>query len=296
MKPNEVGVCSWSLAMSDTAQMLEAVKGELGLNVVQLGCMDDQVVADGGVDRLVETIKASGIEVSATCVAFAGEDYATIQKIAETGGLMPDDDIEDRFKKIAAVSQLTEKLGIDKLMFHMGFVPHDAGPVRQKMIDRARRTADMLGEKGQTLLMETGQEKADSLAAYIAEVDRTNVKVNFDPANMVLYGAGEPVEAMEILKAHIAHVHMKDATWSDDPGTAWGQEVPLGKGQGDIPGVVNKLKEIGYGGPLVIEREAGEARMADIQSGAVLLRQLTGQQKVETGAVPKVRPSQDRAD
>ena len=139
MTPFEVGVCSWSLAISDTAQMLEAVKGELGLNVVQLGCMDDQVVADGGIDGLVETTKAFGVEVSATCVAFAGEDSATIQKIAETGGLMPDDDIEDRFRKIGAVSQLTEKLGVDQLMFHMGFVPHEAGPVRQKMIDRARR-------------------------------------------------------------------------------------------------------------------------------------------------------------
>jgi sugar phosphate isomerase/epimerase len=277
MKPNEIGVCSWSLAMSDTAQMLEAVKSELGLNVVQFGCMDDQVVADGGVDQLVDVIQASGVQVSATCVAFAGEDYASIQKIAETGGLMPDGDIENRFKKIAAVSQLTEKLGLDKLMFHMGFVPHEAGAVRQKMIDRARRTADMLGEKNQILLMETGQEKATSLAEYIAAVDRANVKVNFDPANMVLYGAGEPVEAMEILKDHIAHVHMKDATWSDDPGNAWGAEVPLGQGQADIPAVVNKLKQIGYTGPLVIEREAGDARIADIQSGAELLRQLTGQ-------------------
>ena len=91
---------------------------------------------------------------------------------------------------------------------------------------------------------------------------------------MVLYGAGEPVEAVDLLRDRIAHCHMKDATWSSQPGKTWGQEVPLGDGDADIPRVVSRLRAVGYRGPLVIEREAGNNRLGDIRYGAELLESL----------------------
>ena len=90
------------------------------------------------------------------------------------------------------------------------------------------------------------------------------MKVNFDPANMILYGAGDPIEAIGILGRHIGHVHLKDAEMSDNPGTNWGNEVPFGAGQVPPKEFLRALEDADYAGPLIIEREAGSTRMQDI--------------------------------
>jgi len=92
---------------------------------------------------------------------------------------------------------------------------------------------------------------------FLDDVDRDNIFVNFDPANMILYGAGEPIPALEQLGARVHSLHCKDATWSDKPGETWGAEVPLGEGDVDFAAFLNTLNKIGYTGPLTIEREIG---------------------------------------
>jgi sugar phosphate isomerase/epimerase len=103
--------------------------------------------------------------------------------------------------------------------------------------------------------LETGQETAEELIEFIDAVDRGNLFVNFDPANMILYGTGEPLQAMRQLSQRIRSVHCKDAKWSTAPGKEWGQEVPLGDGDVNFPAFLRTLLEIGYAGPLTIERE-----------------------------------------
>ncbi|HQE29452.1 MAG TPA: sugar phosphate isomerase/epimerase family protein, partial [Phycisphaerae bacterium] len=151
-----------------------------------------------------------------------------------------------------------------------------AAPKYAVMVDRARRIADALGERGVKLVMETGQESPENLIAFMDAVGRPNVAVNFDPANMILYGVGEPVEAVSLLRDRIAHVHMKDATWSAKPREQWGEEVVLGTGEADIPRIVSKLRAQGYTGTLAIEREAGNQRVADIAEAIKLLKSLLG--------------------
>jgi len=275
MKPLEIGVCSWSLAIKDLGKTLETIRQELGLRVVQVGFFGEAIPTQAEHDRIAELVKASGLEASATCIGFVGEDYSTIQRIAATGGFVPDDLFDLRYRQTLSVADLTRRMGLTRLALHVGFVPHDrSSPAYRTMVDRLRRVTDGLGERGITLLMETGQEPADALVRFIDDVGRPNVRVNFDCANMVLYGAGDPVEAVEILGDRIAHVHMKDATWSSTPGKTWGQEVPLGDGDADIPRVVSKLRAIGYRGPLVIEREGGTNRLGDIRDAAELLQSL----------------------
>ena len=213
MKPFQIGVCTWSLQIDDPAKMLKTVKNDLGLGLIQLGLIHDGWMEDDGAS-LVEAVRSSGIEVSATCAGFAGEDYSTIQQIAKTGGLFPDDEYPQRLEKIRKALAVTEQLGVGTLTMHMGFVPHEKGAAYDKMVDRAREVASLAGEKGLVLTMETGQEKAANLADYIAAVGCDNVKVNFDPANMVLYGAGEPAEAVANLRDHTVQAPTKDANWS----------------------------------------------------------------------------------
>ena len=272
MQPLQIGVCTWSLRIPDLADALTTIKNKLGISVIHLGFWDDSFKDK---DRIIELIHKNSLEVSATCLGFEGENYSTIQKIAETGGFKPDADWNARFAKTKAFADFTVALGVKLLSTHIGFVPHDTADRQHAvMVDRLKKVCDALGERGLTLVMETGQESADSLLEFIRAVGRDNIGVNFDPANMVLYGVGDPVEAISVLKGKIIHCHMKDAVESDQPRQTWGEEVVLGTGDADIPRVVSKLRAIGYQGPLIIEREAGDQRVADITEGINFLESM----------------------
>jgi L-ribulose-5-phosphate 3-epimerase len=275
MKPFDIGVCSWSLKQPDLATTCKVARDDLGLKLIQIGFFDTSVLDESRDDGIVKVVRDSGMEVGATCIGYAGEDYSSIAQIARTGGYLPDASWNERFRLTLRVRDITAKLGTTMLATHIGFVPHDAAsPAYATMVDRLKQVTDALGEKDITLVMETGQEPPDALVGFIKAVGRPNIRVNFDPANMILYGIGKPSEAVDVLKDYIAHVHAKDATWSSAPGKEWGAEVVLGTGQADIPQIVGKLKAYGFNGPLVIEREAGETRIADVKAAITLLRSL----------------------
>src|SRR5205814_6836534 len=113
------------------------------------------------------------------------------------------------------------------------------------MLERVGEIAASLEPLGVALGMETGQETAPELLQFLNDLRSRNVFVNFDPANMVLYGAGDPIEAIRILGRHIRHVHVKDATASEQPGTVWGAEVPFGTGEVDVSDFVAALHAVG---------------------------------------------------
>lgn len=273
MKPLEIGVCSWSLGQADVRSALRVTSEQLGLELIQLGLFDDAVMDPACDQAVVEAVTGSDLEVSATCVGFAGEDYSSIEAIARTGGYRLDGEFERRLAKTIRTRDLTAALGVSMMTTHIGFVPPGRNSAEYcGMVDRLKRVTDALAEKDVTLTMETGQEAAGHLLDFINDVGRDNIRVNFDPANMVLYGAGDPLEAVGILADKIAHVHCKDARYSDQPGKMWGQEVRLGDGQAEVAGVINKLRAFGYSGALVIEREGGQDRIGDIRHAVGFLR------------------------
>jgi sugar phosphate isomerase/epimerase len=269
MHSSQIGVCSWSLALPNLKHTLDVIRDTLKLRCVHLGFMgsEDQAPSDA-----VQIVQSSGLHVAATAVGFAGEDYSSIQRIAETGGYVVDSEWDRRRDKTLAVARFSRAVGVPYLSVHVGFLPQDQhSRFYERLVGRVRMLCDKLEEWELTLLMETGQERAEQLLAFVDAVDRNNIKVNFDPANMILYGVGDPGEAATQLKDHIAHVHMKDGAWSDNPGTVWGRDVVLGTGDVGIPQLVSKLKAQGYTGPLSIEREAGEQRVADVRAAITLL-------------------------
>jgi len=123
-----------------------------------------------------------------------------------------------------------------------------------------------------SVLAETGQEDASELLQFLNDTNCRNVGVNFDPANMILYGAGDPIDAIEILDRHIQHVHVKDAVPSAKPRVDWGKEVPFGAGEVGPEVFLDALDEIGYEGSLCIEREVGDDRIGAIKAGIQALR------------------------
>jgi sugar phosphate isomerase/epimerase len=261
------------LQPKDTADLVAAVKN-LGLSHVQLQLLPLITADDKRKHQELGHWRNSGLKLTGTMMNFPGEDYATIARIRETGGWVPDADWPVRKRLTEQGAKLTAELGASSLLAHVGFVPHKGGPGYQKIVDRIREIADILGKQGVTLIMETGQEPVAELLGFLHDLKATNVAINFDPANMILYGAGDPIEAIKTLGKNIRHVHVKDATASVKPGVDWGEEVPFGTGQVGPQRFLDALESVGYRGPLAIEREAGNQRGADIKTAADVLQGL----------------------
>ncbi|MEO1524245.1 MAG: sugar phosphate isomerase/epimerase family protein [Planctomycetota bacterium] len=232
---------------------------ELGLPTIQLHAPH----ADKRDAATAAELKSQLDSINVTCTAvfggFEGESYADIPTVVRTIGLVPEETRASRLAEMKAISDFTKALGCDTVALHLGFIPEDRGdPQFAEIVGVTRELCDHCAKHDQYLHLETGQETADGLLAFIDAVGCDNLKINFDPANMILYGTGEPIEALRQLAPHVRSIHCKDATWSDKPGETWGAEVPLGDGQVDMRKYLQTLKEIGYEGPLTIEREIPE--------------------------------------
>jgi sugar phosphate isomerase/epimerase len=186
----------------------------------------------------------------------------------------------ERIARTKAVADVAKELGIESVACHIGFVPEDpTEPLYTEIRDVARDICDHCAKNGQNFTLETGQEPAHVLMKFIEDVARPNLKINFDPANMILYGTGDPIEALGVLAPYVVSVHCKDGDWPPrDQPAALGVERSLGDGSVGIDNFVHKLKEIGYRGVLTIEREEPDVarRDGDIRTAVTLLKSLTG--------------------
>mgnify|MGYP003312197079 CR=1 FL=1 len=135
----------------------------------------------------------------------------------------------------------------------------------KKFIERVEWMRDEAKKYGVKIIFESGQETAEELARFMKKVP--GVGINFDPANMILYGKGNPIEAIDILLPWIVQVHVKDACLTKKPGT-WGTEVPWGEGEVGGKKFLEELARLGYKGNYVIEREGGDDRPGDIALAA----------------------------
>lgn len=256
---------------------LEVVQ-ELGIPTIQLHAPHQTTRTPDNAERFLAKLEELGIELTAVFGGFEGESYADIPTVSRTVGLVPADTREARLQEMKEISDFTRLLGCDVIALHVGFVPHDTtAPDYQQVLDVTRELCDYAAQNDQALHLETGQETAEGLLQFIRDVQRDNLFINFDPANMILYGTGQPLEALKMVGEYVRSVHCKDGTWSDKPGETWGQEVPLGEGDVDMEGYLKTLKEIGYSGPLTIEREIPqepERQKAEISHAAQLLVKL----------------------
>lgn len=262
-----------------------------GLGVGQVGVVGRDIDSPAKRRALMKQLQGSGIEWVTLFAAFDGESYADIAAVRNTVGLVPLDVRAARFEIARKISDFGCEVGIKRFAFHVGCVPENPDdPDYMPIVRMLRRLADHCRFNGQQLCFETGQESADSLLRLIADTKETNVKVNFDPANMVLYGSGDPIEALGKLAPHVATVHCKDGKSPAAPGKL-GVEVPLGQGEVGFERFIAKLREIGYEGPLCIEREiVGDQQIADVRQGIELLRRIVAAPVVVPPAPAPVVP------
>jgi sugar phosphate isomerase/epimerase len=266
-----LAVCSWSLQPASAQDLAEKMR-LTGIQRVQLA-LDPLRESPSGWSGLSARLETANLTVASAMFGCVGEDYSTLETIRATGGLAPDATWPQNRQNAEASARLATELGVKLVTFHAGFLPHDRGnPERNKICDRLRTVAGIFADRGITLGMETGQETAAALRDVLLELELPNVGVNFDPANMVLYDKGDPVAALRTLEPWIRQVHIKDAIRTKTPGT-WGQEVAAGQGEVNWKAFFQTLREIGFAGNLVIEREAGDSRIADIQTARKMVEQ-----------------------
>ena len=273
LPPLSLGVCSWSLQVRSIAE-LRRLLDRLGINVVQIACGDPHHASWDEGDALPETARISGIIMTGAMLGFPGEDYTTPQTIKVTGGFGNPAWRPERLQRLEWALERTLALGLSDLTLHAGFLPEPDDPERSALLDTLTKAADLAQKSGITLAFETGQETAELLRTTLDELQSPNIKINFDPANMLLYDMGDPIRAVELLGPSIRSVHVKDARRPRTKGR-WGEEVPLGDGEVDIRRFIKALKSVGYQGPLVVEREVGDqaGRLRDVARGLDFLRE-----------------------
>lgn len=257
-----LAVCSWSLQPASPEDLVKKLQAT-GVRRVQLA-LDPLRESPGVWGKTAALFRDHNITIVSGMFGCVGEDYSTLESIRLTGGIAPDTTWEKNWDNIRATAALAHELGLKLVTFHAGFLPHDEkDPGFAKMLWRLSEAADAFKAAKIALGLETGQETAPDLLKLLTKLKRPNVGVNFDPANMILYDKGDPIAALRVLGSWIRQVHIKDALRTKATGT-WGQEVAAGNGEVNWPAFFATLKELGYAGDLVIEREAGEQRVADI--------------------------------
>ncbi len=205
-----------------------------------------------------------------------GEDYSTLESIRETGGVRPDATWESNRAAAAENAAIAQRMGLSLVTMHAGCVPERLDdPLRRRMIARLREVAEIFGSHGVRVAFETGQDSAATMLGVLTELHDLGVGVNFDPANVLLYGSGDPIESMRALSGWIVQTHLKEARRSREVG-AWGEEVRAGRGEVDWDAYFGVLASLESRVDVVIEREAGESRVEDVRAGAALARRYMG--------------------
>lgn len=256
------------------------VARELGIPTVQIHAPHQETRTPENAKAFLQKCKDFGVTITCVFGGFEGESYADIATTARTVGLVPQETRASRVAEMTEISDFAKLLGCDTVALHIGFVPRDRNSADYKsLIAATRDLLDHVNGNGQQLNLETGQESAEHLLEFIHDVDRDNLFINFDPANMILYGSGEPIEALKKVGHLVRSIHCKDAKWApvEQRGTGWGTEVPLGTGDVGMERYLRTLLELGYTGPLTIEREIPHDRVqqkADIGQAVQLLTDL----------------------
>jgi L-ribulose-5-phosphate 3-epimerase len=250
-------------------------------NVQRLGLTTAQVFVDqfesGLSDQLRQALDKHGIEPTALVVGGPGEEVWDFYHGPLTIGLVPRETRAARIARIKQASDLAKQCGIAAVQTHCGFIPENPNdPLYKETVEAIREVTSYCRNNGQNFRYETGQETPITLVRTMLDVGTDNQGVNFDLANLILYGKANPTDAIEIFAPYIQGIHAKDGLWPTNPKDL-GSEVPIGKGKVDFPRIIARLKELNYRGAVTIEREiSGPQQVADVLEAKKYLETLIG--------------------
>jgi L-ribulose-5-phosphate 3-epimerase len=230
-----------------------------------------------------DAAKRHGVEITALMSLGSGRMVWNLREGPRTIGIIPPTTRKSRIEALKRASTLAKACGVQAVHTHCGFIPEDPNdPLYSGAVSAIREVVSFCRENGQTFLCETGQETPITLLRAIDDVGLDNMAVNMDLANLILYGKGEPLGALDVLGKHVRGVHAKDGNYPTDP-YGLGEETPIGKGQVRFPEVIAKLRQLSYTGPITIEREiSGPGQEEDIRDSSRFLTELIHRQYVSS--------------
>lgn len=271
----EIGVMFW--AGRDPVETLREVKA-LGVRCGQLGIPGDMAL-ESAAEPWARALKDEDFTLVTVFCSYTGESYEDVPTVEKTVGFIPPATRDEREERTKQISHFASAIGVKGIACHVGFIPEDPENSEYKAVrGLVRRIADHAALHGQTFALETGQEPADILLKFLRDVGKTNVGINFDPANLIMYGTGDPIQALGVLGNDLLSVHVKDGEWPPKGvADALGTEKKLGQGAVGMEQFLAKLKQIGFKGVINIEREGAatpEERLQDIREGVELLKKI----------------------
>ncbi len=225
--------------------------------------------------QLLEKVARRDLTVTAFWAGYSGPRVWNFTEGPRTIGLVPPEHRAQRTKELCAAAGFAASLNLPAIVTHAGFLPEDPNLADfTHTVDALREVAEACEQGGIEFWFETGQETPVTLRRTIEAIGTDNLGVNLDPANLILYGKANPVDALDVFGRYVRGVHAKDGRYPTDPNHL-GTETPIGEGKVDFPALIGRLKELGYRGSLTIEREiSGPEQEADIRSSIEMLRRL----------------------
>ena len=226
---------------------------------------------------LRQALDENKIEATSFVVGGPGREVWDFYDGPLTIGLVPRETRAARIAHLKKASDFAKQCGIPALQTHCGFIPENPNdPFYKETVTAMREVGEYCKRNGQTFRYETGQETPITLVRAIRDVGLENQGVNFDLANLILYGKANPVDAIETLAPYVQGIHAKDGLFPTNP-RQLGEEVPIGRGKVDFPLIIARLKQVQYGGAVTIEREiSGPKQIADVRAAKEYLGALIG--------------------
>ena len=248
---------------------------DFGITSCQITCWNHKILNEDLAARINAACEKYGITISTVWVGWSGPTAWNFTEGPVTLGLVPPEYRFKRMEELMHGSDFAKMLGVNQIATHFGFLPENpTDPNFTPVVAAIKVLARHCKANGQYLLFETGQETPVTLLRTIEAVGTGNLGINLDPANLIMYGKANPVDAITVFGKYVRDVHAKDGNYPTD-GNNLGPEMPLGKGSVNFPAFVSKLREVGYDGPLTIEREIeGEEQAKDIVAAKALLESL----------------------
>jgi sugar phosphate isomerase/epimerase len=247
----------------------------LGFPTCQLSCWHPEHFSAENAQRLVAAAAAMGIEITTIWTGLPGRMVWDFLEGPVTIGIVPPETRAARVAVLKQGSDFAKQVGVPSITTHAGFIPETpTDPLYEPVIAALSEVAHYCLQNQQEFWFETGQETPVVLLRIIETIATGNLGINLDPANLLMYGKANPVDALDVFGRYVRGVHAKDGEYPTN-GSKLGVEKPLGAGRVNFPRLLAKLHELGYSGALTIEREiSGPQQIADIRSGKSYLEEI----------------------